>query len=750
DTLWGTASADVLQTLGGNDWLVGLEGDDLLDGGTGDDYLYGGPGSDLFVFNLGYGNDVIAPRGGVGGLDWHSDVPQDVDVLRLGPGISPSNVTLSKASYGTPEGDLRISVNGTSDIVDIRYYFNGSNELDEIRFSDGTVWTKDTIAQLLPINGTEGSDSLTGTFMADVLNGLGSDDIIHGGNGNDYIDGGAGADDMYGGWGDDTFVVDNAADEVFEDEGQGYDTVRSSTTRTLEANIEKLILTGTANLNGTGNGLDNTLIGNSGANTLNGGGGNDTIDGGLGNDTMVGGTGDDTYIVNVATDVVTEGSNAGTDTVFSSVTLTLANNVENLTLTGSAAINGTGNALNNVLRGDTNSASNTLAGGAGNDTYIVGIGDSVTESNNAGTDEIRADFSYTLGANVENLTLIGTAAINGTGNTLANVLTGNSAANTLNGAAGADTMSGGLGDDIYVVDVTGDVVLENAGEGIDTVQATITYTLASNVENLTLMGTSAINGTGNALDNVITGNGANNTLTGGAGNDLLDGGAGTDTMIGGAGHDTYVVAQASDVTTENANEGTDTVQASIAWVLGNNIENLVLTGTASINGTGNTLANALTGNSGNNVLTALGGDDTLDGAAGLDTLVGGAGNDKYLLGRGYGGDLVQENDSTAGNTDLARFLTGISEYQIWFQRTGNDLVTSVIGTSDKLTVQGWYLGGANHVEQFKTADGKMLLDSQVQNLVNAMAAFSPPAPGQETLPSNYATALNPVIAANWQ
>jgi Ca2+-binding RTX toxin-like protein len=385
-----------------------------------------------------------------------------------------------------------------------------------------------------------------------------------------------------------------------------------------------------------------------------------------------------------------------------------------------------------------------------NDTYILGIGDVVTENNNAGTDEIRADFSYTLGTNVERLTLIGSAAINGTGNTLANVLTGNSAANTLNGAAGADTMTGGLGNDIYFVDSTGDVVVENAGEGVDTVQATIAYTLGTNVENLTLMGTSAINGTGNGLDNVLTGNGANNTLTGGAGNDLIDGGAGTDTMRGGADNDTYVVAQAADITTENANEGTDTVQASITWVIGNNIENLVLTGTANINGTGNTLANALTGNSGNNVLTANAGNDTLDGAAGLDTLIGGAGNDTYMLGRGYGADLVQENDSTAGNTDLASFLTGISEYQLWFQRTGNDLVASVIGTSDKLTVQGWYLGGANHVEQFKTAEGKTLLDSQVQNLVNAMAAFSPPAPGQETLPSNYATTLNPVIAANWQ
>ena len=121
------------------------------------------------------------------------------------------------------------------------------------------------------------------------------------------------------------------------------------------------------------------------------------------------------------------------------------------------------------------------------------------------------------------------------------------------------------------------------------------------------------------------------------------------------------------------------------------------------------------------------------------------------LARGYGADLVVEDDATAGNTDLARFLTGIANDQLWFRQLGNNLEVSIIGTSDSLMVQSWYLGNANHIEQFKTVDGnKTLLDTQVQNLVNAMAAFAPPSAGQTTLPSNYATALAPVIAANWQ
>ena len=141
----------------------------------------------------------------------------------------------------------------------------------------------------------------------------------------------------------------------------------------------------------------------------------------------------------------------------------------------------------------------------------------------------------------------------------------------------------------------------------------------------------------------------------------------------------------------------------------------------------------------------------LDGLGGADTLIGGAGNDTYQLGRGYGADTVQENDATSGNTDVAKFLAGIATDQIWFRQVANDLEASIIGTSDTYLVQNWYQGSQYHVEQFKTTDGaKTLLDSQVQNLVNAMAAFAPPAAGQTTLPSNYATALSSVIAANWQ
>ncbi len=728
--------------------------------------------------------------------------------------------------------------------------------------------------------GSAFNDQLTGNYMANALAG---------GAGNDVLDGGAGNDALAGETGNDTYVVDAAGDVVTELANEGTDLVQSSISYTLGANVENLTLTGATAINGTGNALDNVITGNAANNTLTGGAGNDTLIGGAGIDTLIGGTGNDTYVIDVAGDVVTELANEGTDLVQSALTYTLGANVENLTLTGTAAINGTGNALDNVITG--NSASNTLTGGAGNDTlnggagtdtliggagndvYVVDVaGDVVSELANEGTDLVQSALTYTLGANVENLTLTGIAAIDGTGNALDNAITGNAASNTLtggagndslNGAAGIDTMFGGAGNDTYYVDNVGDTVTELANEGTDIVYAYVSHALAANVENIRLHTTGNIDATGNALNNILyTGDGNNvldggdgidtvsylyaasgvtvslastaaqatggsgtdtilnvenlvggnfnDKLTGNAGANTLNGGAGADTMVGGAGNDSYNVDNAGDIVTELANEGTDTVYSTISYTLGANLENLYINTTGAVNATGNALANVLYAGAGNNVIDGLdgsdtvsyayaasgvtvslanaaaqvtggsgtdtllnienlvggsyndilignagvngltggAGNDTLNGGAGADTLAGGVGNDTYVLGRGYGIDTITENDATAGNTDVAQFAADIAIDQLWFQKVGNNLEVSVIGSTDKFTLSNWYLGDQYQVEQFK-AGGKTLLDSQVQNLVQAMAGFAPPAAGQTTLPANYQSSLAPVLAANW-
>ncbi|MEF8708956.1 MAG: M10 family metallopeptidase C-terminal domain-containing protein [Candidatus Accumulibacter propinquus] len=293
----------------------------------------------------------------------------------------------------------------------------------------------------------------------------------------------------------------------------------------------------------------------------------------------------------------------------------------------------------------TSVASNLVAGDSNNVYDVFRVLNPFVQGG-GGSDTVKSSVSYTLSAAVENLTLTGTAALNGTGNSLDNRLTGNSGNNVLDGGSGADTLSGGDGDDSYVVDQAGDLVSEQPGAGSDLVKASITWTLAAHVENLLLTGSANTNGTGNT---------GNNTLTGNTGNNELNGGSGSDTLVGGAGNDTYVVDEAGDIVSELAVADIDTVQSAITYSLvdtdgvganGGNVENLVLTGSAGINGTGNALANSLTGNSGNNTLLGGFGNDVLNGGEGDDFLDGASGTDRASYAGATAG--VQVNLGIAG------------------------------------------------------------------------------------------------------
>jgi Ca2+-binding RTX toxin-like protein len=505
--------------------------------------------------------------------------------------------------------------------------------------------------------GTANSNTLPGPSGtgANLLLGLGSNDVLTGGSGNDILDGGTGNDNMIGGAGDDTYVVDAAGDNVTEAVGGGTDTVLASIgTYKLTDNVENLTYTGAGNFSGTGNALANVITGGAGNDTLNDGGG-------AGVDKLVGGAGNDTYVVSVAGDIIIEDAGGGTDKVSTTLTsYTLGANLENLDYTGAAAFTGTGNELANNINGGAGADTldggvnakgagvDTLVGGAGNDTYLVrNVGDVVTEAGGGGTDTVQSFLdTYTLAANVENLTYAGTGNFTGTGNNLSNTITGGKGNDTLDGGPGGnDTLIGGAGNDTYLIRNAGDVVTEGADGGIDTVKTALgTYDLsksAANVENLTYTGVANFIGTGNGLANIITGGAANDTLSDG-------GGGGADTLIGQGGNDTYLVANTGDIIIEGVGGGTDTVKTTaFSYTLSKNVEDLTSVGAGNFTLTGNIGANTITGGAGNDVL-----DD--GGADAVDRLIGGAGNDTYIVHNA--GDIITETANGGHGADHAQQL----------------------------------------------------------------------------------------------
>ncbi|WLI13581.1 M10 family metallopeptidase C-terminal domain-containing protein [Pseudomonas sp. FP603] len=637
-----------------DDELIGNALNNVLDGGAGQDIMIGGAGNDVYV------------------VDNVDDV-----VVETSTSLSEIDTVMSSISYA----------------------LGSSSNLEYLILSGG--------------------DNLDGTGNA-------LSNRLVGNNGNNTLDGSLGADVMIGGSGNDTYIVDNLKDVVTETSTliSEIDTVRSSVSWTLGANLENLTLTGSDNLTGVGNTLNNTLLGNAGNNVLNGAAGLDTLSGGAG---------DDIYVLDQAGELalLQDDVDQGSDLLYINYTSTLAastvdltqsnlQNVENVTVTGLGNFTVIGNDLDNILTG--NSYDNTLLGGAGNDwldgwagadklsggsgddIYVIyNNGVQVTELADEGHDLILTAVSYYLEDNVEDGVLLGSAALSLTGNELDNSLTGNTAANILDGRGGADTLDGGAGNDTYYVDNLGDTVIERGTSlsEIDTVASSISYTLGSNLENLTLIDFDDLNATGNALNNRLVGNRGDNTL---------DGGLGVDVMIDDSGSDTYIVDNLKDVVIETGFWlwDIDTVRSSVSWTLGANLENLTLTGSDNLNGVGNTLRNVLTGNSGNN---------TLNGAAGLDTLSGGAGDDTYVLDQFGELALLQEtadqgrdllnisyaSTSTTSTVDLSQTslqnvenvtLTGLGAFTV----IGNDLNNTLLGNASVNTLQGgvgndWLDGG---------------------------------------------------------
>ena len=536
--LGGSWQADYLQGGAGNETLLGNDGNDVLDGGAGNDWLDGGYGSDTYVLKVGGGSDTV--------LDFAND--QDNNRIVVAPGIGPDQVELYVQDHhvdpitGQTVFQLQtvLRLSGTQD--EIRFM---DDTIQSIVFADGTRWGREIIqaAALRPNSGPTGAVLVQGeaeagqTLLASHTladtDGLGT---VH------YqwrVDG-------------------NAIEGATEDR---YTLTATDVGRTVDVEVryvdgygalEAVTSASTApvaptNLNWTGSAGADIFIGSLGHDTLNGQAGNDTLTGRSGNDVLIGGVGvdrldggdgSDLYLVSTASEhTAAEFADSGTQ------------------------------GVDEVRFAATTSSTLTLyAGDVGVERVVIGTGIGA-EAISSGTLSLHVNAA----AVGNGLTMVGNA-----GN---NRLTSTAFADTLDGGLGIDTLVGGAGNDTYWVNHASDVVSEGTGAGTDTVMATVGFTLSGNVERLTLLGTAALNGNGNTLDNWLIGNEGANALSGLTGNDVLDGGAGADKLNGGRGNDILTGGAGNDVFRFADTLGATNVDTVTDWAVGDRIqlENAIFT-----------------------------------------------------------------------------------------------------------------------------------------------------------------------------
>ncbi|EGF90871.1 hemolysin-type calcium-binding repeat 2 copies family protein [Asticcacaulis biprosthecium C19] len=624
-----------------------------LNSGAGDDTYIVDSVDDVVVENFNEGTDTVFAFISYDLTDNVENLWLSGDAVLTGRGNALNNILTGNNTVNYLLGGLG----------DDTYYIQNSGDMVEEAHHQGTDTIYSTVSYSLFGRAVEnfimlGDDDL-------VVWGNSLDNLLVGNTGDNLFQGEAGADTMQGGDGNDTYIITATSDVVVELENGGYDLVQSTARTTiLSANIENLTLMGDPlyHQEGTGNALGNILMSaHSGSSVLRGGAGNDT------------------YYLNGNFDFVEEEAGEGYDVIYSTASVTIAGQyVERVELTGTANTSINGNSIRNVMIGNSGNnifsgwgGGDYIEGGLGNDVYYIwDVRDTVVERAGEGTDTIYSEVSYDLaGRHVEVLNL-GRGAINGTGNSLANTLRGGDGNNILNGLGGhdrldgfggADTLIGGTGNDTYVVDGSDDVVTELPGEGRDLVQSSFSYSLGAGLEDLTLTGMDAINGTGDDLGNVLTGNSGNNILS------------------GGLGDDTYYIQNTGDNVVEVNGQGTDTIYSSVTYALtGRYVEILTLTGSANLNATGNSFANTLIGNDGNN---------RLNGKAGSDILEGGLGSDTFLFEAGSGADVIRDfNASQNDSINLNAYTGGIASDSSVAQ-SGTDVIITLAGGGNVITVQ---------------------------------------------------------------
>ncbi|SFK46845.1 beta strand repeat-containing protein [Methylorubrum salsuginis] len=656
-TVTGVESFEIRSGTG-DDQLKGGAGDDRLDASTGGGALSGGSGNDRLIASL-----FAAP-----GAD-DAPVATEGQRLSLSGDAGDDWMTADSSIRGARAADNTVIVSGGlgADAVSL-----------EIEADDATV-----VGNGFTVETGKGGDRISGGFDADASQITGNAITLKAGDDDDSL----------------RFELKAEAEE-----GGAASVSGNTVTLAGEAGndvIDLRLRTETDDVHYPQRIQKNTII-------LDGGAGDDEItvetDVLSGNViTVRGGTGTDTFVFEVDGDpaITLDFSKTYDRTVFG------------VSLSGIEAVAVETGAGNDILTGgfgadtlrsdegndrlDGGRGADRLYGGEGDDTYFVDdASDRVREYEDEGRDVVYAASDYTLGnddAFIEELRAdAGSRGVALTGNALDNLIVGGAGIDTLRGGGGKDTLIGGLGDDTYVLDDSKVTLVEKAKGGIDTIQTVATYTLTDiNFENLTLTGSAAANGFGNAAANRIVGNAGANALWGYGGDDVLDASAGgRDSLYGGLGNDTYIVSGPGTVLIESAGQGTDLVRSSVSYTLAANFENLELTGSAGLNGTGNAAANTLTGNGARNTLDGKAGADVMAGLGGDDTYAIDDAGDRVLEGKGQGKDTVLASATYAliagQEVEVLQLAKGTATRAL--NLTGNEFANTLIGNDGANVLEG--------------------------------------------------------------
>ena len=766
DSLEGTSGSETILGNGGNDTIYGDDGNDVLNGGSGNDNLYGENGNDTYIFGSGYGHDYIRDNNGINVIQFNPDVSaadlsyhkigNDLKIqLSDGSSLTVYNGCSSDTSYHI--ATLKFS-NGIDADIDMETILpqiaadsllkdqtlTGTDAADIIHGDDGN----DTIS------GQDGDDTLYGDDGWDTLNGNDGDDILIGGNGydilngnagNDILDGGADNDLLYGGEGNDTYLFGFGDGHDYIDDNQGTNTITLKATvnaadisfkrnisdltlilsdgstlfikdganiqnianhistikfaNGIDSDIDVATLLPTLILEGTEN--DETLYGLSVADTIYGNGGNDALYGEAGDDILAGGAGDDNLYGGYGNDTYLFGFGDGHDYIDDNSGENIITLKENVSLSDV-----TFERIGNDFQVRLSDGSTLLVknGGKGNAlSYHIST---IKFANGIDTD-----------IDVENI--LSSLVIQGTfGN---DTLTGETWNDVLDGGAGNDTLNGGAGDDTYLFGFGdgNDVINDTTGENIIKMKSGVTaadLSFTRNVNDLiiTLTDGSTItlnvnSFTDNHLSKIVFANGTDEDIQltdilptldvhGSVYNDTLSGTQLNDTIYGGGGHDSL-----------NGGDGKD----------------------------------VLYGEKENDTLNGGKGNDILDGGEGNDTLYGGEGNDTYIFDRGYDQDTIYD---TQGTNTL--HITQADYDNLWFEREGNNLKVSILGTEDSMTVNSWYSNEDAQLSQIQT-DTKTIGTADIELLVQAMSSFSQPNTGAISQDASLSGAFKETVSKLW-